>query len=95
MTNIRNTTKKIHPWIKLINKLMESSLGITIDSIHGNTIRNFGFQVPSLNGFPLVGRVRKISVAAKLREIRLPTTEIRSVTEYLPNMNIMEVWRQN
>ena len=69
-------TKKIHPWIKLAKKLMESSLGITIDSIHGNTIRNFGFQVPSLNFFPLVGMVRKISVAAIEREIRLTATEI-------------------
>ena len=55
---------------------MENSLGIIIDSIHGNTIRNFGFQAPSLNFFPLVGMVRKISVAAIEREIRLTTTEI-------------------
>ena len=54
---------------------MENRRGITIDNIHGNTIRNFGFQVPSLNSFPFVGMVRKISVADIEREIRLTATE--------------------
>ena len=39
-------------------KLTDNILEITIKTMEGSTIRNFGFQDVSLNDFLLVGKVR-------------------------------------
>ena len=52
----RNTPCFTYEVIKLTDNILE----ITIKTMEGSTIRNFGFQDVSLNDFPLVGKVRWI-----------------------------------
>ena len=69
-------------------------LGVKIRNIAGMTIRNFVFHELSLNGLFFVGRVKKMSDAAKAKESRLMAIETNCKEVHFPCINMIEICRQ-